>query len=86
MDWFGVATGAALIIGALYVATNLSQVGEGIHEYYVRVQANQKRAYRGRWAWLAKGYTPSVRQSTVLGGVLVLASVGLGIKFILESL
>ena len=85
MDWAGFATGAAIVIASLYVATGLPQVGKGIHEYYVKVQATQKRAYQGRWAWIAKSYTPTVRQSTFLGGVLVVAALGLGIKFIIES-
>lgn len=50
--------------------TRLGEVGVGIHGYYVNIQAATKKRYTGRWRWLAWSYTPTVGQSTFLGGLL----------------
>ena len=70
MNWFDAATGLALVVGGVYLLTQLGPLGVGLHNYYVNVQAATKRAYTGWWRWLAWSYTPTVKQSRFLAGLL----------------
>ena len=85
-DRLDAATGAALIAGSMYLATRIHETGAAIHTYYSNIRARTKRVYRGRLAWLAWGFTPDVKQATYLAVVLVVAGIGLGVVFIVQSI
>ena len=85
MDTVGVFTGAVLVLGGSYLVTKSSGLAEGIENYYANIQGRQKRMYRGRFAWLTWGITPTRRVSGWLARSLSMSGIIVGLVFIIQS-
>ena len=82
-----IATGVVLILAGIWLTIRSREVAVVIQNYYANMRARQKRAWRGRLAWLAwPGFVPSAVQARAMGLLLGVGSVVLGAFFVFQSL